>query len=175
MQHACVSKCVQAGAGYTTAGILSAATTSSRRPPPSRAALEAARAHQHLLAGRYQRSTLHSCYHVRQYDLCKLMLLSGRVDIMLSHDWPQGVCHHGDLHHLLRMKPFLKQDIDSGELGNPHAMHLMRSMRPRFWFSAHMHCKFPALVPHPAAAATRFLALDKVRTVLSLSAVRRDA
>jgi lariat debranching enzyme len=95
------------------------------------------------------------------------MLISGRVDIMLSHDWPQGVCHHGDLQQLLRLKPFLRQDIDSGELGNPHAMHLMRRMRPAYWFSAHMHCKFTALVQHtppaPAhAAATRFLALDKV-------------
>jgi hypothetical protein len=96
------------------------------------------------------------------------MLLSGRVDIMMTHDWPQGVCHHGNLQQLLRHKPFLKQDIDSGELGNPHAMHLMRSIRPRFWFSAHMHCKFPARVQHPppahpaAATATQFLALDKV-------------
>ena len=117
---------------------------------------------------RYQRNTLHSCYHVREYDFAKLMLLSGRVDIMLSHDWPQGVCHHGNLQQLLRHKPFLKQDLDSGELGNPHAMQLMRVMRPRFWFSAHMHCKFPAHVQHapsadPAAtAATQFLALDKV-------------
>jgi lariat debranching enzyme len=99
------------------------------------------------------------------------MLISGRVDIMLSHDWPQGVCHHGNLQQLLRAKPFLKQDIDSGELGNPHAMHLMRCMRPAFWFSAHMHCKFPALVHHASpdpdpATATRFLALDKVCATL---------
>jgi lariat debranching enzyme len=132
-------------------------------------------AHSHSLAPcflsllcRYQRSTLHSCYHVREFDLAKLQLLSGRIDIMLSHDWPQGVCHHGNIQQLLRQKPFLKQDIESGELGNPHAMRLLRDLRPRFWFAAHMHCKFPARVLHAppaqpgAAEITQFLALDKV-------------
>ncbi len=155
---------MQAGAAFSTKGISSVDTTSSRRErrlPP----LWLFSFH-YQCAVRYQRSTLHSCYHVREYDLAKLMLISGGVDIMLTHDWPQGVCHHGNLQQLLRHKPFLKQDIDSGELGNPHAMHLMRTMRPTFWFSAHMHCKFPAVVQHAplaatAATATRFLALDK--------------
>ena len=166
-RSAAVAHRLQAGVAFLIAEIFSAGTTSSRREQ-RRASARAAclRPNTHVL--RYERSTLHSCYHVREYDFAKLMLLSGRVDIMLSHDWPQGVCHHGNLQQLLRHKPFLKQDIDSGELGNPHAMHLMRCIRPRFWFSAHMHCKFPALVNHmppghPAAAtATRFLALDKV-------------
>ena len=35
-------------------------------------------------------------------------------------------------------------------------------MKPKYWFSAHMHCKFSALVPHPSSSSsTRFLALDK--------------
>lgn len=48
-----------------------------------------------------------------------------------------------------------------GELGSPPAMELLRELKPRYWFSAHLHCKFAAVVPHEDGAMTRFLALDK--------------
>ena len=125
-RSAAVAHSLQAGAAFSIEEIFSAGITSSRREQRCASAHAASlRPNSHVL--RYERSTLHSCYHVREYDFAKLMLLSGRVDIMLSHDWPQGVCHHGNLQQLLRHKPFLKQDIDSGELGNPHAMHLSAS------------------------------------------------
>ena len=34
-------------------------------------------------------------------------------------------------------------------------------MKPRYWFSAHLHVKFAAMVRHGDGSATRFLALDK--------------
>lgn len=35
-----------------------------------------------------------------------ILQLSGPIDIMVSHDWPRGVYHYGNVANLLRMKPF---------------------------------------------------------------------
>ncbi|CAG9464267.1 unnamed protein product [Pedinophyceae sp. YPF-701] len=111
----------------------------------------------------YTDSSMRSAYHVRELEVHRLGLLTGQVDVMLSHDWPAGVTAYGDRAHLLKKKPYFRQDDERGELGNPHTMDLMRRLKPKYWFSAHLHCKFSALVPHAgdACAPTRFLALDK--------------
>ena len=33
------------------------------------------------------------------------------MDVFLSHDWPQGVEHCGDLNQLLSAKSFLRDDV----------------------------------------------------------------
>lgn len=38
---------------------------------------------------------------------------------------------------------------------------LMRHLRPRYWFAAHMHVRFEASVLHLDGSTTEFLALDK--------------
>ncbi|KAI5804140.1 lariat debranching enzyme, C-terminal domain-containing protein [Peziza echinospora] len=89
-----------------------------------------------------------SAYHVRAYDVFKLHQLGGQVDVALSHDWPAGIENEGDLAWLLRTKPFFRSDIEKGELGSPPARNLLRKLRPRYWFSGHMHVKFAAIVRH---------------------------
>eukprot|EP00955_Chlamydomonas_euryale_P116254 366406-Chlamydomonas_euryale.AAC.17 len=49
----------------------------------------------------------------------------------------------------------------SSTLGSPPAEELLHALKPSYWFSAHLHVKFAAVVPHGAGHATRFLALDK--------------
>ena len=113
----------------------------------------------------YDRSGQRSAYHVRKLEVDKLLLLTGLpsgVDIMLSHDWPAGVAPHGNLQELYRYKSFLKNEIEDGSLGSPPARQLMDALQPTRWFSAHLHCRFPATVPHEQTGAeTHFLALDK--------------
>ena len=101
------------------------------------------------------------------------------IDIMLSHDWPVSAATKGDTRDLLRKKPFFKEDIERGELGNPAHDKLIDILKPSYWFSAHMHVKHAAVMGneeecqhhHDAAAEehfiphdgkTRFLALDKI-------------
>lgn len=77
----------------------------------------------------------------------RLLQLSS-TDIFISHDWPQGIEHHGDLDDLLRRKPFFRRDIESGNLGSPPGMQLLRKLKPHWWLSAHLHCRFEATVVH---------------------------
>jgi len=103
-----------------------------------------------------------SFYHVRSCDVSKLKLLSGTsFDIFLSHDWPKNIYNFGNKNQLMRFKPFLREEIESGTLGSNAAEDLLHSLKPKYWFSAHMHAKFSAIVPHKDGTSTKFLALDK--------------
>lgn len=110
----------------------------------------------------YSERDVRSVYHVREYDVRKLMQVKEPIDIFLSHDWPLDITDHGDLDNLLRRKKFLEQDIKNRTLGSKPAAELLGKLRPSYWFSAHLHCKFPALVQHgEGGPVTKFLALDK--------------
>ena len=110
----------------------------------------------------FDQNTVRSIYHVRKLDVFKLKLLTSPVHIGLSHDWPKGVYHYGNLDELYRRKGFLREEIESNTLGSYAAQEVLRALQPNFWFSAHLHCRFPAQVVHSQTGKeTSFLALDK--------------
>ncbi|XP_049848881.1 lariat debranching enzyme A-like [Schistocerca gregaria] len=109
----------------------------------------------------YTSSSIRSAYHIREFEVYKLSHISGKLDIMISHDWPRGIYQFGDVSQLLKKKPFFRREIESNTLGNPAAEWLLNVLRPSYWFAAHLHVKFPALVLHENGQTTRFLALDK--------------
>jgi lariat debranching enzyme len=86
-----------------------------------------------------------SFYHVREFDVRKLLLLRTQVDVGLSHDWPRAVERHGDDGWLFSKKPAFRSESRDGTLGSVAAEYVMDRLRPPYWFSAHMHIKFPAL------------------------------
>ncbi|XP_076046444.1 lariat debranching enzyme isoform X3 [Oratosquilla oratoria] len=93
-------------------------------------------------------------------------MLSGDVDIFLSHDWPRGIYQHGNKHRLLQRKQHFKAEVENNTLGSRAAEDLLKKLQPAYWFSGHLHVKFPALVKHKSEGsetkkATKFLALDK--------------
>lgn len=140
----------------------------------------------------YQPQSMREAYHVRSFEVEKLHRFAAMtttptgaqqctappspsphaVDIMLSHDWPVGITKYGDEIGLLKIKPYFADDIAHSALGNPHTMDLLKALRPRYWFAAHLHCHFTASVPHvvfrpgsrlPSLVCppTDFIALDK--------------
>ncbi|XP_021721186.1 lariat debranching enzyme-like isoform X2 [Chenopodium quinoa] len=110
----------------------------------------------------YNESDIRSIYHVREYDVHKLMQVQEPIDIFLSHDWPVGITDCGNWRELVRKKPFFEKEIQERTLGSKPAAKLLEKLKPSYWFSAHLHCKFSALVQHgEGGSMTKFLALDK--------------
>lgn len=108
----------------------------------------------------FDQNALKSFCHIRAFDVNKLKAIREPVDIFLSHDWPQGIERHGNWGQLIRHKPFFEKEICTGDFGNPATACLLATMKPRYWFAAHLHTKFCASVSH-GDQATEFTALDK--------------
>ncbi|KAK1082624.1 lariat debranching enzyme [Friedmanniomyces endolithicus] len=98
----------------------------------------------------YNESDIRSIYHTREVDVRKLLQIRTQVDIGISHDWPKGVEWKGDWKRLFRHKGHLEEDAREGQLGSVAAQYVMDRLRPRYWFSAHLHCKYAAVVDHVA-------------------------
>lgn len=117
--------------------------------------------HQDYTAGRFERapfdnSTMRSVYHVRELEVYQLSHVqqreTDRLNVFLSHDWPRGIEQFGDLPMLLRRKPFFQQEVQSNTLGSPAGEFLMYQLKPEYWFAAHLHVKFAAIVRHQGSS-----------------------
>ncbi|KAI8353277.1 lariat debranching enzyme, C-terminal domain-containing protein [Choanephora cucurbitarum] len=107
----------------------------------------------HYQKGHYERLPynpvdLKSAYHVREYDVEKLLQISKPMDIFLSHDWPRGVERYGDLAHLMQIKKYFVSEIMTNTLGSQPNELLLSKLQPSYWFSAHLHVHYAALVNH---------------------------
>lgn len=110
----------------------------------------------------YDNSTKRSVYHYRQQEVFRLQQLTGTVDVMMSHDWPTEVYNFGNASQLIRFKPHFRDEIYDNRLGSPPCFELLKKLKPTYWFSGHLHCKFAAVIPHEDSdQSTKFLALDK--------------
>ena len=97
----------------------------------------------------------------------KLLLLaetdSKAFDVPLVSPHPHPHPHPRPHPHqeLISKKRFLQDELQSGSLGSPPNERILTALQPSYWFAAHLHVKFAAVVKH-AERATRFLSLDKV-------------
>ena len=99
----------------------------------------------------YDRESVKSVYHVREYDVRKLLAVSGGVDLCLSHDWPAWVEVFGDCDGLYAEKPQFYESAKRDGLGNKPAMLILDHLRPGYWLAGHMHVRFEAAVQHAEA------------------------
>lgn len=116
----------------------------------------------HFEIAPYNPSTAHSVYHVRNLEVFRLSQIKRPLDIMITHDWPQGIYNHGNVDELLKVKPFLADEVKSNSLGSPENERLLKILKPKYWFSAHLHVKFSSVYKHnQESEVTKFLSLDK--------------
>lgn len=99
----------------------------------------------------YNESDMKSIYHVREVDVRKMQQIRTQVDIGISHDWPRGVEWKGDWKKLFRQKAHLEEDARQGQLGSVAAKLVVDRLKPKWWFSAHLHCKFAGIIDHNEA------------------------
>jgi len=109
----------------------------------------------------FNERSMRSVYHMRQIEVFKMLQVNSHLDIILSHDWPRGISKYGDIGKLLSEKPYFDKEISENTLGNPACENLLHILQPSYWFSAHLHVKFPAIIKHDQNKTTKFLALDK--------------
>jgi len=62
----------------------------------------------------YDKESLRSVYHVREFEIFKMLQITNPIDIIVSHDWPRGIWNHGDKEELLRKKGFLRDEVVLG-------------------------------------------------------------
>ncbi|KAL0226397.1 hypothetical protein P9112_013721 [Eukaryota sp. TZLM1-RC] len=87
-----------------------------------------------------------SIYHIRQFEIAKILAYSKPLDIFISHDWPQDITEHGDTTMLLKAKPYLRRDIKEHKLGCPGLKQVIQSKAPSFAFASHHHFKWSCRV-----------------------------
>jgi lariat debranching enzyme len=82
----------------------------------------------------FDKDTKRSCYHVRQLETLRGLLLNNKkgkkLDICIGHDWPRGAHKYGDYAGLIKVKPFFERDIRSGKFGNPTSTLLLNTLKP---------------------------------------------
>ena len=54
-----------------------------------------------------------------------------------------------------------REEIEKNILGSQAGETLLQELKPKYWFSAHLHVRFSATLSHNEQQSTEFLALDK--------------
>ncbi|KAG7194278.1 uncharacterized protein KQ657_005005 [Scheffersomyces spartinae] len=96
----------------------------------------------------YTEKSIRTVYHVNPKNTLKMLLEETPGDIVLSHDWPQGIELLGDSKRLFQTKPHFRADSIKGYLGSPVNKCLLQYLKPRYWFLSHMHVRYRVKFKH---------------------------
>ncbi|KAL0220193.1 hypothetical protein RCL1_000048 [Eukaryota sp. TZLM3-RCL] len=101
-----------------------------------------------------------SIYHIREFECSKISSYNGKIDILLTHDWPLDITFHGDASQLFRIKPQIREDAVNHRLGSPGISNIIQGKKPTFCFASHHHIKWGCTVRHADGSSSEFLALN---------------
>lgn len=75
-------------------------------------------------------NNIRSIYHIRNFDIARLNLIKGHIDMFLSHDWPTSIITDKALQHVLKQKPYWEQEIKDDTIGCPAYRYLIDVLQP---------------------------------------------
>ena len=113
---------------------------------------------------------MYSLFHTRSYvsEMINKLGNTEGIDIVLSHDWPQGIVMNGNYRQLYKIQPHLKKD---GEfLGSPIHKNILNQTYPHYWIASHLHCSYECLSNN-----TQFYALGKIGYKNAISYLSLDS
>lgn len=87
----------------------------------------------------------------------------------MSHDWPRGVYHHGPKGRLMQVKKHFRSEIQNNTLGSRAAEDLLKKLCPKYWFSGHLHVKFPAVIQQKVSYLLCFSYKKAKKFIMSLT------
>jgi len=79
----------------------------------------------------------------------------------------RGSLNYIILYYVIRLVLFLshRDEIDNDNLGSRPLSELLHHLQPSYWFSAHLHVKFSAVVPHDPGTSKRPPPVDNVKSI----------
>ena len=78
-----------------------------------------------------------------------------------NHEWPGSEFIITVKEKAHNSETILQGEIRAGLLGARPLLYLMNTLKPKYWYSAHLHISFDAIKKFPNGSTTRFTALDK--------------
>lgn len=66
-----------------------------------------------------------SAYHIRKFDVFKMLQVKEPVDVFLSHDWPLGIEQYGNTRDLISKKKFFAKEVRKAISRGPQALGRM--------------------------------------------------
>lgn len=97
--------------------------------------------------------------HFTEDDVEGLLGGGDPVDVLIVHDWPEGVIAPEDRHLFTQARRASRPVA----VGNPYARLLVDLLKPALVLCGHLHQPYRSVVTHPCGARTQICALDHVR------------
>ena len=112
------------------------------------------------LKGHYEKkldSSVKSIYHQREFELAKISNYSKKIDIFMTHDWPNDIINKNDINKISKITHW--KDFD--KIGSNPNKFLLDFLKPNYWICGHMHFYYKNIIKFNDKEETKIYCLDK--------------
>ena len=113
------------------------------------------------LKGHYEKeinSNTKSIFHQREFELAKISNYSKKIDIFMTHDWPNDIINKNDINNICKIKTYWNDIENIGSIPNKF---LLDFLKPKNWICGHMHFYYKNIITFDNKEETKIYCLDK--------------